>query len=212
MSRDPGDDANRPRRRGSRCRRIEPCAGASPFLNCPCCGLSIRTKAWWSTIEYCPRCIARKRPLQAIYTLQLAGHQLGGGPSDSFASAPFGGMSSFRGHAAARPAARRVAGACAADARIARSRTRASLVGVRWVERLGLGWLGFMREVSGSIGCDRSSDALTRHRGRLRDLLRTRRWRQESVLRPPASGAVRSRDATIPCAGRRARNRIAASR
>jgi len=32
---------------------------AGSFLNCPRCGLSIRPKARGSTIEHCPRCIAR---------------------------------------------------------------------------------------------------------------------------------------------------------
>jgi hypothetical protein len=35
--------------------------GASSFLNCPQCGLSIRPKVSWLTVEYCPRCMARAR-------------------------------------------------------------------------------------------------------------------------------------------------------
>ena len=31
------------------------------FLNCPRCGLSLRPRAGWSTIEHCPRCMARAR-------------------------------------------------------------------------------------------------------------------------------------------------------
>lgn len=37
------------------------CTAAAAFLDCPRCGLSIRMKASWSAIEYCPRCIARAR-------------------------------------------------------------------------------------------------------------------------------------------------------
>jgi hypothetical protein len=33
----------------------------APFLNCPRCGLSIRPKARWMTVEHCPRCLARAR-------------------------------------------------------------------------------------------------------------------------------------------------------
>jgi hypothetical protein len=29
------------------------------FLNCPRCGLSIRPKGSWFTVEYCPRCMTR---------------------------------------------------------------------------------------------------------------------------------------------------------
>jgi hypothetical protein len=32
-----------------------------PFLNCPRCGLSIRPKASWLAVEYCPRCMGRAR-------------------------------------------------------------------------------------------------------------------------------------------------------
>ena len=31
---------------------------AASFLNCPRCGLSIRPKTRWLTIEHCPRCMA----------------------------------------------------------------------------------------------------------------------------------------------------------
>jgi hypothetical protein len=33
----------------------------SSLLNCPRCGLSIRPKVSWLTVEHCPRCIARAR-------------------------------------------------------------------------------------------------------------------------------------------------------
>ncbi len=40
---------------------------ASPFLNCPRCGLSIRLKVSPLTVEYCPRCMARARiPVQVV--------------------------------------------------------------------------------------------------------------------------------------------------
>ena len=31
------------------------------FLNCPRCGLSLRPRVGWLTIEHCPRCMARAR-------------------------------------------------------------------------------------------------------------------------------------------------------
>ena len=34
---------------------------ATSFLICPRCGLSIKPKAGWLTVEYCPRCTARAR-------------------------------------------------------------------------------------------------------------------------------------------------------
>jgi hypothetical protein len=40
----------------------DPAASESTsFLKCPRCGLSIRPRASWLTIEHCPRCIARDR-------------------------------------------------------------------------------------------------------------------------------------------------------
>lgn len=32
---------------------------AQSFLNCPRCRLSLKPKAAWLSVEYCPRCIAR---------------------------------------------------------------------------------------------------------------------------------------------------------
>jgi hypothetical protein len=41
--------------------------GSASFLECPRCGLSIRPRASWLTIEHCPRCIARDRtPVKLI--------------------------------------------------------------------------------------------------------------------------------------------------
>jgi hypothetical protein len=31
------------------------------YLNCPRCGLSIRRRAEWLTVEHCPRCLGRSR-------------------------------------------------------------------------------------------------------------------------------------------------------
>jgi len=42
---------------GGELKATNPRAGS--FLNCPRCGLSIRPKARGSTIEHCPRCLAR---------------------------------------------------------------------------------------------------------------------------------------------------------
>lgn len=33
--------------------------GGAVFLNCPRCGLSLRRRVDWLTVEYCPRCIGR---------------------------------------------------------------------------------------------------------------------------------------------------------
>jgi hypothetical protein len=41
------------------------------FLNCPRCGLSIRPRADWLTVEYCPRCIARTRTLVHLFSSTL---------------------------------------------------------------------------------------------------------------------------------------------
>lgn len=55
----------------------DPCGGAAPFLNCPRCGLSIRMKAaWWSAIEYCPRCIARARVAVKLFSSGLPAPEL----------------------------------------------------------------------------------------------------------------------------------------
>ena len=32
---------------------------AASFLNCPRCGLTIKARAPWLAIRYCPRCLAR---------------------------------------------------------------------------------------------------------------------------------------------------------
>jgi hypothetical protein len=49
-------------------------AGQRLHLNCPRCGLTIRPKARWLTIEHCPRCLARSRlPVRlSVSTLPVA--------------------------------------------------------------------------------------------------------------------------------------------
>jgi hypothetical protein len=32
-----------------------------PYMNCPCCGLSVRFRASYLAIERCPRCLARRK-------------------------------------------------------------------------------------------------------------------------------------------------------
>jgi hypothetical protein len=46
------------------------------FLNCPRCGLSIRPKVSWLTVEYCPRCIARARVPVRLFSSTLPGAEL----------------------------------------------------------------------------------------------------------------------------------------
>ena len=55
----------------------EPRLGASHcLLNCPRCGLSIRMRAWWLAIEYCPRCIARARVAVKLFSSGLPAAEL----------------------------------------------------------------------------------------------------------------------------------------
>ena len=44
--------------------------GAS-FLNCPRCGLSIRSRASWLAVEHCPRCLARARIAVRLFSSPL---------------------------------------------------------------------------------------------------------------------------------------------
>ena len=49
----------------------------SSLLNCPRCGLSIRPKVSWLTVEHCPRCIARARiPVKLLSSTLSAGELL----------------------------------------------------------------------------------------------------------------------------------------
>jgi hypothetical protein len=49
---------------------------ASSFLNCPRCGLSIRPKVSWLTVEYCPRCMARARTPVKLFSSTLPAAEL----------------------------------------------------------------------------------------------------------------------------------------
>jgi hypothetical protein len=49
---------------------------AAPFLNCPRCGLSIRPKTRWMTIEQCPRCLARARVAVKMFSSALPAAEL----------------------------------------------------------------------------------------------------------------------------------------
>lgn len=46
------------------------------FLNCPRCGLSIRPKVSWLTVEHCPRCIARARIPVKLFSSTLPAAEL----------------------------------------------------------------------------------------------------------------------------------------
>src|SRR5450755_1525987 len=46
------------------------------YLNCPRCGLTIRPKADWLTVEHCPRCIARSRGLVRMFASTLPAREL----------------------------------------------------------------------------------------------------------------------------------------
>lgn len=46
--------------------------------NCPRCGLSIRVKVEWLSIEHCPRCMARSRVAVDMFTSTLPASELYG--------------------------------------------------------------------------------------------------------------------------------------
>jgi hypothetical protein len=46
------------------------------FLNCPRCGLSIKPKARWLALEYCPRCMARARVPVKLFSSTLPAAEL----------------------------------------------------------------------------------------------------------------------------------------
>ena len=61
----------------------DPSRRAAIFLNCPRCGLSIRPKARWMTVEHCPRCLARARVAVKMFSSPLptaALYREGGAP------------------------------------------------------------------------------------------------------------------------------------
>jgi hypothetical protein len=64
---------------------------AAPCLNCPRCGLSIRPKAHWMTVEHCPRCLARARVAVEMFPSPLPPAELyheGGAAQADKQSAP----------------------------------------------------------------------------------------------------------------------------
>jgi hypothetical protein len=50
--------------------------GGPIYLNCPRCGLTIRPKAGWLTVEHCPRCAARTRGLVSMFASTLPASEL----------------------------------------------------------------------------------------------------------------------------------------
>lgn len=50
--------------------------GERVHLNCPRCGLTIRPRAPWLTIEHCPRCLARSRTPVALFASTLPAAEL----------------------------------------------------------------------------------------------------------------------------------------
>jgi hypothetical protein len=85
-------------------------ARAASFLNCPRCGLSIRPKPGWLTIEHCPRCIARARIAIELFSSPLPTTEL---YREGFA--PNAGATTDQ---AAGPAARFIAAHDGLDARL----------------------------------------------------------------------------------------------
>jgi hypothetical protein len=54
---------------------------AMSYMNCPCCGLSIRLRASYLAVERCPRCLARRKVAVRMYLSQRPG----GPPSEESA-------------------------------------------------------------------------------------------------------------------------------
>jgi hypothetical protein len=50
--------------------------GATIYLNCPRCGLSIARRSEWLTVERCPRCIARGRVAVSLFASSLPSDEL----------------------------------------------------------------------------------------------------------------------------------------
>lgn len=85
-------------------------ARAVSFLNCPRCGLSIRPKASWLTIEHCPRCIARARIPIKLFSSPL--------PTTELYREGFAPNASTTTDQATGPAARFIAARDGLDARL----------------------------------------------------------------------------------------------
>ena len=49
---------------------------ASSFLICPRCGLSVKARTGWLTVEYCPRCIARAQIPVRLFSSPLPSSEL----------------------------------------------------------------------------------------------------------------------------------------
>jgi hypothetical protein len=59
-------------------------AGES-FLNCPRCGLTIKLRAPWLAIRFCPRCLARRQSVVELFSSALPAEALyaeGAAPRD----------------------------------------------------------------------------------------------------------------------------------
>ncbi len=46
---------------------------AMAYMNCPCCGLSIRLRASYLAMERCPRCLVRRKAVVAMYISERPG-------------------------------------------------------------------------------------------------------------------------------------------
>jgi hypothetical protein len=46
-------------------------AAATPYLNCPRCGLSIALRSRWLAITHCPRCVARSHTIVELFSSRL---------------------------------------------------------------------------------------------------------------------------------------------
>lgn len=46
------------------------------FLNCPSCGLSIRPRVGWHTVEHYPRCMGRARIAVRLFSSRLTTTEL----------------------------------------------------------------------------------------------------------------------------------------
>jgi hypothetical protein len=53
-------------------------APATPYLNCPRCGLSIALRSRWLAITHCPRCVARSRTIVELFSSRLPARALYG--------------------------------------------------------------------------------------------------------------------------------------
>ena len=59
--------------------RAEPqTRGGESFLNCPRCGLTIKPRAPWLAIRFCPRCLARSQSVVELFSSALPAEALYG--------------------------------------------------------------------------------------------------------------------------------------